>query len=191
LSAEAQISVINVALRDVPKSVKYSGRLQTAQRWTDADGDKLLLTTETGVFRNPSIKHGYDDGRDAELSAYLYILKGSAKLLWRVQDFTHDCPVDPAATFNNVKPFITDLDNNGHVEVWLVYRVSCKGDVSPSEMKVIMYDGAAKYAMRGRTRVKYANDGGEYKFDQRFLSGLKVFRDYAIGLWNKTVEETF
>ncbi|RYZ84363.1 MAG: hypothetical protein EOP04_18150 [Proteobacteria bacterium] len=88
---------------------------------------------------------------------------------------------------------ITDINKDGKPEIWVVYRVGCKGDVSPSEMKLIMYEGRDKHAMRGRTRIKYGKhqEGGEYRFDQRFSAAPKMFRDYAISFWNKNVDETF
>ena len=41
---------------------------------------------------------------------------------------------------------ITDLDGDGLAEVWLAYEMWCKGDVSPSKLKVIMYEGSRKHA---------------------------------------------
>lgn len=69
-----------------------------------------------------------------------------------------------------------------------MYKVSCQSDVSPVPMKIIMYEGNQKYAVRGATRVKVSEKeymGGDYSFDQAFTNGPAAFRRYADQLWNK------
>jgi hypothetical protein len=33
--------------------------------------------------------------------------------------------------------------------------------------------------------------GGEYKFDEEFNKSKKVFKDFAVNLWNKNILETW
>ena len=73
---------------------------------------------------------------------------------WKVYDYIDDCPVDIVASFVKNTFKITDLDNNGVAEIWLMYKTVCHGDVSPSEMKIIMYQGNQKFAMRGENKVQ-------------------------------------
>ena len=71
-----------------------------------------------------------------------------------------------------------------------MYKTVCHGDVSPSNMKVIMYQGLQKYAMRGRNKVKISEtetEGGEYTFDKVFVDGPISFRNFAIKLWEKNI----
>ena len=57
-------------------------------------------------------------------------------------------------------------------------------------MKIIMYQGQQKYAMRGQNKVKVSDKefyGGDYKFDNAFLDGPTMFRDFAKKMWNKNI----
>ncbi|HEU4472838.1 MAG TPA: hypothetical protein VFR58_17210, partial [Flavisolibacter sp.] len=110
------------------------------------------------------------------------------RLTWRVHDFISDCPVDVEATFADSSLAVTDLDKNGQAEVWLVYTKACRGDVSPSNMKIIMYEQDKKYAMRGTTRVSDGENsftGGEYTLDEAFKKGPAAFRNFGEALWKK------
>jgi hypothetical protein len=49
---------------------------------------------------------------------------------------------------------INDLDHNGIAEIWLMYKIVCHGDVSPCEMKIIIYEEKQKIAMRGENKVQ-------------------------------------
>lgn len=76
--------------------------------------------------------------------------------------------------------------------MWVMYRTVCHGDVSPMEMKVIMYQGTQKYAMRGETRVKTSETetyGGDYKFDPAFAKAPKAIKDFAMKLWKAHVDD--
>jgi hypothetical protein len=54
-------------------------------------------------------------------------------------------------------------------------------------MKLIMHEGADKFAMRGRNQifVDGSNQGGEFTFDKAFNAAPLAFRDNAKALWNK------
>lgn len=75
-----------------------------------------------------------------------------------------------------------------------MYKTVCHGDVSPSNMKIIMYENNKKYAVRGTSRVKVSvnqYEGGEYTFDESFKQGSEIFRNYALQLWKKNLIENF
>jgi hypothetical protein len=75
-----------------------------------------------------------------------------------------------------------------------MYKTVCHGDVSPSNMKIIMYEGNKKYAVRGTNKVKVSDkeyDGGAYTFDEAFKNGPQPFRSYALQLWKKNLLETW
>jgi hypothetical protein len=105
------------------------------------------------------------------------ILKKSARLIyWRV--------------FQKNLVRLTDLNKNGIPEIWMVYKTYCKGDVSPSTMKLIMYEGKQKYAMRGSSKVRVSVKdfaGGEYKFDKAFEASTSAIKKFAQQLWKKFV----
>ena len=71
-----------------------------------------------------------------------------------------------------------------------MYKTVCHGDVSPCDMKIIMYHGLQKFAMRGQNRVQVSDTdfvGGDYKFDKAFIEGPTEFKNFAKSLWNKNI----
>lgn len=112
--------------------------------------------------------------------------------VWKLYDFVKDCPVDIDAEFYNQFPKVTDLNKNDVPEVWIMYKTGCHGDVSPVTLKLIMYEGNKKYAMRGENKVQVGTDnylGGEYKFDKSFNSAPDVFKNFAIKLWKENIDK--
>jgi len=189
-----EIKITRLTSTQIPAQIQYSGKFKDGVRFTDKDGDHIIITAETGHYVNKQIKHE-DDGGDAELYAFNYLIKeNSIELKWKVYDFIHDCPVDYEASFVKNTLQVTDLDHDGAAEVWLMYRTVCHGDVSPEDMKIIMYQQQQKFAMRGETKVEVAAnhyEGGNYKFDKAFTDGPKEFREFAIKLWNSHIKQHF
>jgi len=195
VSAQNQLPVTKMDVSKLPKSIKYEGKVQTAVRWTDNLGDNIVITTETGIYRNPKFDHEMD-GNDAELFAYHFLIKGDSVVqTWRVYDLIADCVVDIDAEFIKNTFQVTDLDHDGIGEVWLMYKTACHGDVSPCNMKVIMYTGQQKFAMRGLNKTVIAidengrkqYDGGSYTFDKAFAEGPKAYLDFAKKLWKNHI----
>lgn len=188
--ALAQIKVTKLDKNSIPKSVKYKGHIVNAASYSDTDGDHLIITTETGIVDtpNPPDNSGFSD---AAVYAYHYKITGNNyTLTWQMQDFVNTCPVDVSAKFLPDTFAITDLDYNGKAEIWLMYITACRGDVSPANMKIIMYEGDKKYAMRGQDRVQATDTqkiGGEYKFDYAFKACSTAFKTYALALWKKKI----
>ena len=188
----AQLKVSELNERSLPKDIKYNGKIVKAVRWADNTGDHIVVTTETGETAS---KGSEEDERDASLYAYHYIVRpDSSMLTWKLHDFIKNCSVDIKANFIKNSFAVTDLDNNGKAEVWLMYKIVCHGDVSPANMKIIMYEDDKKFAVRGTNMVKVSEHdhvGGEYSFDEAFKKGPEVFRKYAADLWRKNKLETW
>ncbi|WP_264550597.1 M949_RS01915 family surface polysaccharide biosynthesis protein [Flavobacterium sp. N2038] len=190
------LQITDIDSSQFPKSLKYEGFIKNAVRWKDKLGDNIVITTETGSHRNEKFQHEFDDSGDAELFAHHFLVKNNQVIqIWKVYDYIDDCPVDIVASFVKNSFKITDLDNNGIAEIWLMYKIVCHGDVSPCEMKIIMYEGKQKFAMHGENKVQTGIDdngektfeGGNYKLDAAFEIGPKVFKDFALNLWNKNI----
>ena len=195
---QEQISVTQLDLTKLPKGIKYEGKIKSAVRWFDSLGDNVVILTETGIYKSKKFQYE-NDGSDAELFAYHFIVKNdSAALAWRVYDFISDCSESIEASFIKNTFQVTDLDSNGVAEIWLMYKTVCHGDVSPSTMKIIMYQGNQKFAMRGENKVcvgiddkgDYLYHGGEYKFDYAFANAPKEFLEFAKKLWDKNIMQT-
>ena len=193
----AQLRAVEVPPTRLPKELKHQGRLVRALRWTDASGDNTALIAETGPVAGAE-----PDSRSVALYAYRFVRQGAAPgaaqvPAWRVTDAVTDCQQDATASFVRDAFQVTDLNRDGVAEVWLMYKTACQGDVSPLDMKVIMYQGPRKYAMRGQCQVRvdatptprYA--GGEYVFDAAFRAGPAAFRDFAQKLWQKNLLHTW
>ncbi len=165
----------------LPALVKYDGKIVGGARWEDKNGQNVLIICETEEKTT-------GDNRSKELFAYQYILKGDdAKQLWKVNDFVKDCPVDLMLSLIPKSISVTDINKDGIAENTFLYRMSCKGDVSPDDMKLIMHEGENKYAIRGSMLMvldgkKY---GGDMKADPSFDKGPAGFFSYARDEWKK------
>ncbi len=190
LLGQNQVKLIEIEIDKLPGDIKYEGQINNAIRWLDTTGDNIVITTETGISQNEKFKHE-NEGLDAELFAYHFIRsKNTAELTWKVYDFISDCPVDIEANFIKNTLQVTDLNADGVAEVWIMYTTACHGDVSPSDMKIIMYQGLQKYAMRGQNKVKISDNvfyGGDYNFDKAFIGSPSAFKQFAKKLWSKNI----
>lgn len=188
---QGQIKITHIDVVNLSKEIKYEGKIQNAIKWVDKLGDNIVITTETGVYPNKN----YGEANDAELFAYHFIQKGdSIKQTWKVYDFIKECPFTIAANYIGNTLQVTDLNEDGIGEIWLMYKTVCTSELSPWDMKIIMYQGQQKYAMRGSSKVKISDDefiGGDYTFDKAFTEGPEVLRTFAKKLWNKNIMENW
>lgn len=168
------------------------GKLWKKTPYTDSRGRHMVILTHTGLYQSrpqpadPDFICGNGD-----LYAYGYDNDGATPptLAWRMHDYVHDCETSATADFAPDSPVITDLDGNGISEVWITYYVGCRGDVSPEGMKILMYEGGRKYALRGETFVHMdgMDLGGTYKADPAFSAAPAAFRQFADQLWRKNM----
>jgi hypothetical protein len=188
---EPNVTHLNAA--DLPAGIIFKGQLVDAVRWTDSIGDNIVVTSETGEYPGKITEE--EKTTNADLFATHYLVDSdSVRVLWKVTDHVRNCPVDLSARFLGNTFHVTDLDSDGTGEVWLMYKTACRSDVSPATMKIILYEGAQKYAVRGENKVKVSEteyDGGDYKMDPAFEQGPKVFRDFAKRLWKTHILETW
>lgn len=197
-------SITNVDPIDLPQKIKVSGKTSKAYKWADKDTIHYFLFSESGLHKtypdfNDSIS-GYVDGypvysseyqmTDAEYYFYHYIAyENDVQLLWKIYDYVKECPFDTRFRFISDAFTVTDLDSNGHPEIWVLYTLSCTSDVSPDDFKLIMYQGVKKYAIRGITR-DYENNpvleiDSEKEINANFIDGNPDFLKYALSLWKR------
>jgi hypothetical protein len=193
--ALAQIKITRLNKAAIPPSIHYAGHIIDAVKYTDIDGEHMVLTTETGQVKSKD--KDCTDCRNADLYAYNYLVNnGEPKLTWQVHDFVKDCDADMKVGFLPNTFAITDLNNDNKAEVWLMYRTTCTSDVSPATMKIIMYEADKKYAVRGTAKIQVSGNpvsytGGAYTLDEVFKTGPVVFKQYAENLWKKNLIETW
>lgn len=192
--------ISKIDFTQIPKDISFLGKFKQGFKWTDLNGENIVFLTETGIFKDKNIKREFEESADAELYAYCYNLSNNTPTInWKINDFIRDCPVDIKVNFIDNSLKVTDLNKNGIAEIWTIYKIVCRGDVSPSDMKIIMYEGDQKFAMRGENKVQIGIDdndkplymGGEYKMDEYFKKGPDVFRNFAEKLWNQNTTETW
>jgi hypothetical protein len=185
----------------LPKEIRFKGEVVAGARWLDKDGENLLLLCETGPFKSmipPNSKENpyKEGGRAATLHAYHYIMRSQQyTLLWKLSDYVKICPFDLEAAFLPNSLTITDLDGNGIAESIFLYKLGCRSDVSPVQLKLIMHEGKAKYAIRGETMVPTTVPekklGGQKTMDPAFGRAPRVFLNHALQQWNTFAEEKF
>jgi len=174
----------------LPKGLSYQGKVVDGARWIDKNGENLLVLTQTGAFASKSASSS--DGRDAWLYGYHFIVeKGKVRQLWKIQDFEKDCPFDLYVGFIKDSITVTDLDADGVAETAFLYKLTCRSDVSPSSMKLIMHEGQDKYALRGSmSMVKMGMQKDRMTPDPAYSKAPKKFLSFSIERWKKFREET-
>jgi len=186
---------IEYNLKEIPSGVEYKGKIVASARWDDDNGDNILLVTETKKKEVPDKKYPEETVFEKELYGYHYILSGSsAKLLWKIQDFEKDCMFDITLEYIPKSLSITDLNNNGIAESTFIYKMTCRGDVSPALFKLMMHENENKYAIRGEGIVKTPTESygtGKMNVDKSFNDAPDEFLKYAKEQWNKFKFERF
>jgi len=160
---------------------KVEGNIVKAVRYRDITGENLILLTETDVVYKQDEQGNYSASK--ELFAYRFFLKDHDKQVWQVRDFVRDCEVDITVSFVLDAFRITDLNGDGNAEIWMIYMLNCAGDITPHTLKIIMFEGEKKYAMRGKAQNDFM--GGEHTMDAAFASGPSEFSDFAKEMWEK------
>jgi hypothetical protein len=179
VSEVEEVTAAVSALLPLPSSYQ----LKRAKKWHDVSGENWLVLYETGAY----IEKGQTNA-SAKLSAVLFQKTDSGFVTkWKMIDYISDCELDIVCSFYDDHLTITDLDSNGLAEITMLYALSCKGDVSPNEKKLIMYEGTQKYAIRGEELMLLQKDtlGGSWKADTAFSKAPKAFLSYAVERWEK------
>jgi hypothetical protein len=178
----AQMSFSAKKLPQAPSGLRFKGKLQEAWKWKDSLGDNVLLLSATDVYWNKQ-----EDASSVQLYAYHYCRSDTGyRVLWRLNDMIENCPVDIKAAFLNGSTSITDLDKDGVAETTVQYRLVCRGDVSPANMKLIMHEDTVKYALRGMMWTPFASPDPSNKklpvtekdVNLETLAGYKPDEDY-------------
>lgn len=194
-AAITEVEMLVFDKSNLPPGIKYDGNVVTGKRWNDKNGENILILTKTNLKEKKVRKSGYEEtDLECELYGYHYVSSGgSYSLLWKIQDFVKECWFDLTLDFIPGSLSITDINENGVAESTFLYKMACRSDVSPSELKLIMHENEAKYALRGNMLIKIEgfNEGGNYKIDKSFDSAPDGFLDYAKSQWKEYRLETF
>lgn len=139
----------HLALRQLPAALRPTGQLLEAGRWLDLNGENILVASRSVITDDDQA----GEGRAARLLVRQYVRPlggtGFYRQLWQLQDAVTDCPLDLTLGLLPGSTCVSDLDGNGRTETTLVYALACRGGVDPAALKLILREGAAKYALRG------------------------------------------
>lgn len=212
------ITPVKVGPADIPVTIKVKGRILEAWQWTDKAGEKMLVTSYVAPYDDKR-KNQYDEeGQTAELYASLFQKKGSGyEAIWTLADDEKACPFDITCGFIENATTITDLDADGLAEVKLQYSLACRSDVSPAAMKLVLYENADKYSLKGLMWVaadpsmkfeitatnanmenapKFKDElsamywsFGRYESERDFANAPAAFLDFARKEWVKYAKE--
>jgi hypothetical protein len=180
-----QIESRIVQPRAIPAEAAYTGNLVAARSWTDALGENLLILSLTDELPSRG-----EYGRDIETYGYHYLRReGGYALLWRTTDFVRKCDLDMTLKVGPRTVAITDLDADGTAETTFMYIMGCYGGVDPLTMKLLMHEGATKYAIRGSTDLSVELHSPDYasemNIDPSLRDGPAAFREFAVRHWNR------
>lgn len=166
--------------------------------YEDVSGKHKIVLTESDITHGK----GYDEAkdfypRDKQIDAYDFVFDASAgtwQKKWKIHDFYLGCEYDIDVKFVKNKVRITDLNKNGHKEVWVPYIVNCSSDVSPIPFKVIMYENGVKHSLRGTARVQVGEneyEGGSYSEGDAMKGAGKEIRAYGKQFWQEATDYRF
>lgn len=205
-----------VKLKTVDKKLRFRGKLHEAWQWKDKLGENVLVTSVLAPYKGKDMD--LTGTTTIELFAIHYIKTDTGyRALWRLNDLQKDCELDIKVGFVSNSITITDLDGNGIAETKLQYELACRGDVSPSYMKLIMHEDSVKYALRGERWVwageedsvfkvteqnvnlekapakkdDYSWVMGRYETERDFAKAPQQFLVFARKEWLKYAKETF
>ena len=112
------------------------------------------------------------------------------KTVWKAKDFVQACAFDATLEVDDASIAVTDLDGDGLAEFAFVYSLGCRSDVSPLTVKLLMYEGATKYALRGESRERVGETewvGGTFTPDPAISGAPAAFLERAKATWNERV----
>jgi hypothetical protein len=142
----------------LPAEIKFRGKAKEIWQWKDKLGNNILVLSILEPYQAKT-KIPDEWAYSVELFAVHYVQAGSEyKTLWRLNDLVKECDVDHVADFIKGSTTITDLDKDSIAETKVQYKLACRGDVSPSDMKLIMHEDSLKYALRGSMWVWAGGD---------------------------------
>ncbi len=166
---------------------KATAKVLRVLTWNEGNGKNLAVfaTTEKTGLKNDT----------TYWSKVLYVttfhaVDGGYEKVEDIKEVINPCELDLVGNFLERSITLTNLDGDDQAELTFGYVTGCAGDVSPSNMKVLMLERKAKYALRGESRVDIGNGtrmGGTYKVD--FKKAPPAFLEHAKKVWAANMDQ--
>ncbi|MFN0202343.1 MAG: M949_RS01915 family surface polysaccharide biosynthesis protein [Bacteroidia bacterium] len=190
-----KIKPLSFDKQTLPDEIKYLGDIQYGAKWIDKTGENLLLLSQKEGKTKP-VKSDTPTPLTYNLYGYLFNLKGGTfQKVWSFEDSVKDCNLDITCQFLSNSLTITDLDSNEIAEVAFLYRKACRGDISPTEQTLLMYEGGRKYITRGTALIlreiegKKEQIGGARRNDEGLKFAHPKFEKFVNDRWRVYQEE--
>lgn len=167
----------------------FTGLDSDTLTWNDSRGTHLLLLERSEIFMDK------ENGFSSQTIQATHWLRNGKELYktWSFIDEIKDCPVDLEIKFL-AAPQFSDLDNDEFFEIWFITQKSCKGDISPSNIQIIMFDpNDTKYIMNAQQKLIFPDtttDGGFYDLNN-FDALPKTYQNYALEYLFKNYEYNY
>lgn len=193
-NSEKTFKIDYLDYNEIPKYLNFRGTVVESLTWKDAVGENILIHSITGDYKWMKTKPTADKGGgnlDDKSEVFVYFFQKTKddlefKLKWRIYDFT-EC-VDQAiySGFIKIATTITDLDKDGVSEISVPYLLICRERRTPGKMKIIMYEGDKKYALRGNSAIcdKGRPSKNQFNADKSLLNH-KLFYDFLNSRWEE------
>ncbi|MCH7826708.1 MAG: VCBS repeat-containing protein [Bacteroidetes bacterium] len=169
--------VEDINLEDIPQKIKVKGKLIIAKKWKDINGENLLIVSSRGPLPEPvQSSYAYALGEEfyVDLFAEQYILKDNKyKLLWDIHDFVRYCWGTLYIKLLPNSTLITDLDKDNITETTIIYKNTCRSDLSPSYMKILMHENNVKMGLRGFMRFSTKDENKDITYEMN-LSKIDI-----------------
>jgi hypothetical protein len=145
------------------------------EKWHDKIG-----MHEVSIVINESQQ---DDLKNAKISAQEIL---GDKVLWHLNDFVNDCPLDVTLSVFPHSFETKNFFNDGYRTIFFSYKVGCIGGIDPVTVKYFAYHKGVKYALRGEETL--ITEDGTYGGEQRAipdgnLKSTPLLLEYMLKKW--------
>lgn len=176
-----------------PAGLPVEGKIIAGVEWMEDSVKYYAWVAETEIAYAPPPGADAAEAEDMEWSqksifAHVYAFGKEQPIeLWTHNDEVKECPFDLTLAYIDGTLKVTDLDNDGTAEVAFMYQLSCKSDVSPDEIRLLMYEGKDRYSISGIMGLKLGTEINEPPVttpDAALGAAPEAFRKHAEAIWN-------
>ncbi len=184
-TASASVAAFDVSRPDPVVAAREVGLDPTgavaALAWRDSAGSNTLVLREL----QPQVR-----GDKQLLADHIAVsTAGTRTVLREVRDGERDCEFDLTAEFVREALQVRDDDADGFGEVLFAYRLACRSDPSPSDLKLLSLEHGDKYILRGTSTNQVVPDPSEPEAEPAAESWPSGTYSAASALFNSVQKE--
>lgn len=193
LFGAARIELLKFDKNVLDPGIRYVGQIVDGARWRDANGENVLVVTQTGNYptRTMGLKPG---AQDAKLCTYHYILQdGRVTLNQGLADGATGWSGDLHVALIPNSIAVTDLDWDGVAEAIAVYKIACRVLDGPASirLKLVMHEGKERCIASGSQGFPSRGIKAEMKLDDLLKKADPAVRAHVTKHWKRFAKEEF